>query len=359
MKSIENLINRFRQQSLKKLKTHKAMGYFCLYVPPEIIEAYGFIPVRLAGMGSGQAENEGEKFIHNEACSFCKECLGLKSLKQLPHDGVDYVVIPSPCDQMKRHGEKWHLDFGVPTYHLFVPATWEDASCQDIYWQEIKWLAEELKAIKVRERSLQTIVDQYNEARQRLICLSSRLNYEDLFNLTHLFFISPVSEFLHYLDQIEEHVTSESVVSSERIRLMLVGSPIGYGDNFIQQILEPHRDIQIVYDATCTGQRSFDINIPLGGNSIANIATTYFSRPPCVWRRPNNQFYQYIQELISKYQVHGIIYKTLKFCDLWKFELKRFKDWAECPVLGVETTYSPAQDAQIEKRISAFLDMFK
>ncbi|MFH1228127.1 MAG: 2-hydroxyacyl-CoA dehydratase family protein [Planctomycetota bacterium] len=361
MQEMLSFIAQLRQEALKKFKKNRVVGYFCVYVPPELIEAAGFMPVRLAGLGDGTAENEGEKFIHNEACSFCKECLGLKSLKQLPHNAVDRLIIPSGCDQMKRHGEKWNLDFNIPTYHLFVPATWEDPSSQNIYWQEIKWLADELDTLAQNNpdrKPINQVVAQYNEARKRFMRLSGLMDYADYFNLAHLFFISPVSDFLRYLDRIEQRLEPNPATSG-KTRLLLVGSPVGYGDNFIQKALAKHPDAEIVYDATCTGHRSFDMDIPLSGDMIANIAASYFTRPPCIWRRPNTQFYQYIKGIIAKYRIDGIIYKTLKFCDLWKYEFKRFKDWAECPVIGIENTYSSSQDAQINKRISAFLETFK
>lgn len=354
-----SLISEFRRQALTKLQKNKrnVIGYFCIYVPPELIEACGFIPVRLAGTGDGTAENEGEKLIHSDGCSFCKECLGLRSLKRLPHNAVEYLVVPSTCDQMKRQGDKWYHDFNVPTYHLFVPATWQDPACQEIYWQEIKWLSEELAELsghKPRAGTLKHIVNQYNEARKRLSRLGGYLSYQDYFALGHLFFISTVEDFLYYLGEIEKAVARPL---SPKTRLMLVGSPVGVGDTFIQQTLSKYPDADIVCDATCTGKRAFDINIPLDGDLIANIAAAYFTRPPCIRRRPNNQFYDYIKTLISKYRIDGIIYKTLKFCDLWKYELKRFKDWAGCPTVGIETTCSNAMDAQADKRLSAFLEM--
>lgn len=64
MNNIIKLINHFRMEALDKINNDKAIGYFCCYVPPEIIEASGFVPVRLAGFGDGVAENEGEKFIY-------------------------------------------------------------------------------------------------------------------------------------------------------------------------------------------------------------------------------------------------------------------------------------------------------
>lgn len=337
---------------------HKVVGYFCIYVPPELIESYGFIPVRLVGAtGDSAAENEGEKFIHNEGCSFCKECLGLRSLKRLPHSAVEYLVVPSTCDQMKRQGDRWHHDFGVRTYHLFVPATWQDPACQEIYWQEIKWLSEELSALaghKPHPKTLAHIVNRYNEARKGLNRLGGYLNYPDYFALKHLFFISPVDDFLHYLNEVD--AMSQQRLSPKN-RLMLVGSPVSAGDGFLAQFLSKYPEVDIVCDATCTGWRGFDINIPLSGDPVANIAAAYFTRPPCIRRRPNNQFYDYIRTLISKHQIDGIIYKTLKFCDLWKYEFKRFKDWATCPVVHIETTCSNTRDAQADKRLAAFLEM--
>jgi benzoyl-CoA reductase/2-hydroxyglutaryl-CoA dehydratase subunit BcrC/BadD/HgdB len=384
------LITKLRKQALSKLKKAKTIGYFCLYVPPELIEAAGFVPIRLAGLGDGLAENAGEKFIHNEACSFCKECLGLRNSKHPPYDNLDYLIIPSGCDQMKRHGEIWQQYPGKPellTYQLFVPATWEDPSSQEIYWQELKWLASELNVLNKRkqgrinptttdvcsgaihrtkltlldahkpdELGLKTIVNQYNDARKRMQRLNNLLSYEDSFNLAHLFFISPVSDFLKYLDEIESVLKPRS---STAIRLLILGSPIGYGDNFVQTALAKYPQTDIVYDATCTGQRAFELDISTSGNILANIATAYFTRPPCIWRRPNSQFYQYIKEIINRYQINGIIYKTLKFCDLWNYEFKRFKDWAPCPVIHIENTYSLAQSAQINKRIAVFMEVLK
>lgn len=361
---ITSVISRFRYRKLSGLAKlqkcrHKVVGYFCIYVPPELIEAYGFIPVRLTGAGDGAAENAGEKLAHNEACSFCKECLGLKQLKRLPHNAADYVIIPSTCDQMKRQGEKWHHDFNIPTYHLFVPATWQDPACQNIYWQELKWLAAELSDLashKPDAGSLKGIIQQYNEARKRLARLSGYLTYPDYFDLGHLFLISPVADFLDYLDEIEKLAVSPLSLSGKK-RLMLVGSPVGAGDTFIRRALAKYPDMDIVYDATCTGRRGFDINITVGGDPLADIATAYFTRPPCIRRRPNDQFYEYIQTLISKYQIDGIIYKTLKFCDLWKYEFQRFKGWVNRPVLSIET--SVAQDAQADKRLSAFIEIIR
>jgi len=359
MKDVTALIKGYYRAALAKLRAHKTVGYTCLYVPPELIESYGFLPVRLAGLGSVDSENEGERFIHNEGCSFCKDCLGARGLKRLPHSAVDYLVIPSTCDQMKRQGEKWHLDFKVPTYSLLVPKTWADRSCRDIYRQEIKWLSKELSALMPRNkpaRSLNKIIGKYNQARARMRDLGRQMNYHTRRLMMHLFFVSPVDDFLKYLDDIEQRLPGTKPLG-QRLNLMLVGSPIGYGDNLLDNVLAGYPGVDIAIDTTCTGQRALDVNISTNGNLINNLARGYFDRPPCVWRRPNNEFYRYINQSYYKYKIDGIIYKTLKFCDLWKYEFKRFQKMMNHPMVQIENNYSPAQAGQFSKRLSAFIEM--
>ncbi|MBI5777884.1 MAG: 2-hydroxyacyl-CoA dehydratase [Planctomycetes bacterium] len=361
MKDVTALINGYYRSVLAKLSRHKTVGYTCLYVPPELIEAYGFWPVRLAGLGNVDSENEGERFIHNEGCSFCKDCLGAQGLKRLPQSAVDYLVIPSTCDQMKRQGEKWHLTFNVPTYFLFVPKTWQDRSCQNAYRREIKWLSEELATLIPSGkpvRPLKEIIIRYNQARARMRDLGRRMDYHTRRLLMHLFFVSPIDDFLKYLDKVEQHLPEKATLS-RRLNLMLVGSPVAYGDNFLDNILSEYPEINIAIDTTCTGQRALDVSIATNGNLIDNLASGYFQRPPCIWRRPNSQFYRYINECYSKYKIDGIIYKTLKFCDLWKYEFRRFREMVKHPMVQVENNYSPAQAGQFNKRISAFIEMIK
>jgi benzoyl-CoA reductase subunit C len=360
MARLVQLISGMRRRALARLRTRRSVGYFCSYIPPELIEAQGFVPVRLAGLGDGRAENQGEHFAHNESCSFCKECLGLRAMKRPPYGSVKNLIVPSGCDLIKRQGERWDAEFGVKTFHLFVPATWEDVSSQEVYRDELRWLDGELRGLAMKRAKathLDEIVHRYNEARRRLLRLASLIPYREHFMLAHLFFISPVGDFLKCLDEVEENLPAKP--PAPEIRLMVVGSPIGYGDDFLLNALEKFPEAGIVYDATCTGRRFFEVKVVESGDALANLAVAYFNRPPCVWRRPNSQFYEYAKVKMERHNVHGVIYKTLKFCDLWNYEFKRFKDWAKLPVVHIENTYSPAQNAQTAKRISAFIEMIK
>ena len=62
-----------------KSKTgRKVVGYFCTYVPEEILYAAGVLPVRILGSHEPQAVTE--PHIFGMFCPFCRDCLaqGLK-----------------------------------------------------------------------------------------------------------------------------------------------------------------------------------------------------------------------------------------------------------------------------------------
>jgi benzoyl-CoA reductase/2-hydroxyglutaryl-CoA dehydratase subunit BcrC/BadD/HgdB len=186
--------------------------------------------------------------------------------------------------------------------------------------------------------------------------LGRRMNYHSRRLLMHLFFISPIDDFLKYLDDIRQRLP-DNPMPARRINLMLVGSPVGFGDNLLDNILSEYPEVDIAVDLTCTGQRALDINIATKGDVIDSTASAYFQRPPCIWQRPNSQFYRYVNECYYKYKIGGIVYKTLKFCDLWKYEFKRFQEMIGHPMVQVENNYSPAQAGQFNKRVTAFIEM--
>ena len=96
---------------------------------------------------------------------------------------------------------------------------------------------------------------------------------------------------------------------------------------------------------------------PLRVRSNRNIARAYFERPPCIWKRPNQKFYEYLKNIASLQRIDAIIYKTLKYCDVWNIEAPRIRESLALPMLTLETTYGQSSTSQTEARIQAFLEM--
>ena len=64
-----------------KKKGKKVLGYFCSYIPDEIIHAANILPFRIRASGCSDTPM-GDAYLTNTACSFTRCCLELANRKQ-------------------------------------------------------------------------------------------------------------------------------------------------------------------------------------------------------------------------------------------------------------------------------------
>ena len=78
----------------------KVLGYFCTYVPEEILYAADVLPVRI--LGSHEPQDVTEPHIFGMYCPFCRDCLaqGLKGR----FDYLDGLMIAQSCLHIGLHG---------------------------------------------------------------------------------------------------------------------------------------------------------------------------------------------------------------------------------------------------------------
>jgi predicted CoA-substrate-specific enzyme activase len=63
--------------------------------------------------------------------------------------------------------------------------------------------------------------------------------------------------------------------------------------------------------------------------------------------------------LIRDRRIDGVVYHTVKFCDLYSYEYAELKDRLNIPILKLETDYTDASEGQIRTRIQAFIESLK
>jgi benzoyl-CoA reductase/2-hydroxyglutaryl-CoA dehydratase subunit BcrC/BadD/HgdB len=140
-----------------------------------------------------------------------------------------------------------------------------------------------------------------------------------------------------------------------RPRLMVGGSLLAEGDHWLLELVEQKADI--VADFLCTGSRSFAEDATVTPDPMQGLAEFYYSRVPCMQRRPNDALYDYVRRLAGTRRVDGILYKTLLYCDPWNFEARRLKTTLGLPLLHLDTDYSKEHREQVRTRVEAFLEM--
>ncbi len=410
---------RVRQEHLAELtelqrQGRKLVGYFCIYAPVEVIHATGAIPVRLM-KGGHAAETTGEKFLRSDACSFCSSCLGNFELDPL-YRQVDAVVAVNTCDMMRRLPEAIETHFNKPVYQLYLPRTSEPLPHRVAeFVRQLEELGSAVAALtregghdpKLADESrlcpqvLAEAVASYNRLRGLLRqAHETRRADNPLLSESAMLDLAATAWFLgptkaeSFIDSMLRIVWARPRHEGSRPRLMLGGSMLTEDDRWLLEMIEERADV--VTDILCTGTRWFAEDVPAAeghdrncqdnplcgfgrlhshlsatltgtdsrGNSgscpetqMHSLAEFYYSRIPCMHRRPNDALYEYARRQAREFRVAGVVYKTLLYCDPYNFEAKRLKAALGLPMLHLDTSYAQENREQVRTRVEAFLEM--
>lgn len=316
----------------------------CSYVPRELLESFGLGASWVPIQGTVAEESKGEQKSSATVCSWCKSILS--------YDDYGLVVGASTCDQMRRSLDLMASN-GKKTLIIDMPATRTQDS-RDFFFTEMVWLKDRLEqelGKKYDPESLRTVIKARNHIRNRLAQLRQNLKGSQFSALVQLESrLSPI-DMLTMLDGL----VVDNVTRANANRLMICGSPLTPGDIKFLEMVE-NAGAEIVADATCTGDRRIDFEIPEDGNPLKNLSQAYFDRPPCIRARPNDEFYDYTKKMISQRNIDAVIWRTVRFCDLWSSEFQRAQSIMNLPMLNLDMTYSDTNSSRVAVRVEAFLE---
>jgi benzoyl-CoA reductase/2-hydroxyglutaryl-CoA dehydratase subunit BcrC/BadD/HgdB len=119
---------------------------------------------------------------------------------------------------------------------------------------------------------------------------------------------------------------------------------------------------RIVLDATETGQRgrrsAFDRRA-LIEDPLMELVRAYFSIPDAS-RRPNSELYVWLKRELAQTGARGIIFHHYVWCDLWRAELGRLREWTSLPVLDLDSDgHSETSAVRSRSRMRAFVEMLQ
>jgi len=268
------------------------VGYICKYTPVEIIKAFGEDPVRLE---SGYKSHEyAEALIHSNVCSFAKGVL-----ESIIENNIEEVILTACCDSIKRLYDvlKDRVKFA---YLLDLPRK-KDPISIDLFYNEIVEFIKAYQGFKNKDFAEENLlkilankrVDKGKELGENIAVLGARLK--------------------------------EDVI--EKLRSSCTANVMNF---------------------TCTGEERV-FNLEAKDNLLRSYAESLLNLTPCMRMVEDRS-----RLLNGKFR--GIIYNTIKFCDLYSYEYAELKSNMDIPVLKIETDYNDSNSGQISTRIDAFLE---
>lgn len=362
----EKIIEEFFIAELKAIKNHRdngglSAGYLCRHFPPEILAGFGLWPLRLTSGADYDSERLGEQIVRPDACSYCKSIIGsFKSEKGL-HGMTDLLVGVITCDMMRRTIDIVEAEAGIPVFRVSMPAT-RSANAESYFVMEVKRTAGDLERFLHRKFDVGKCVRYFN-ARKKVsgiledITVNNKLPPVLMHRLFHLFGIARPEELLVFLSKLKLKRASKA----ESRKILLAGSALCLEDDFLLQLLQ-EKGIAVI-PFSCTGLGATEIyrygkqRRLNAENVIETLAFLSFNSNICIRQRPNFAVYDRLKEMVRTENCHGVILKSLKFCDLWYTEKERMKQELGVPLLVLDTTYSDSEQERIRNRVEAFLEI--
>lgn len=341
------------------------IGYLCAYVPEELIMAADMHPYRITGSSENDL-SQADSYIPMNSCGFCRAALveGLRNGEGI----LSGVVAADSCDSMRRLFDTWsHFLKSSFTHMLWVPHKTHDEGVE-VFVQELRRFKrhlEEFAGKEVSDDDLKGVISLYNRSRSLLSALYATrtaqnppISGTEALQVVKAGFSLPREEYNSLLAELLEEVKGRDAYEDEGPRILVTGS-ICADPEYLRVIEEGGG--MVVADDVCTGSRYFSSPVDtVEPDPLRALARRYLARGPCARMFDHQRRAQHILRLAKEYNVQGIIYSVLKFCDPYQYDFPIMRDKLEgagFPVLKIDREHVAAGIGQISTRVQAFLEM--
>lgn len=337
----------------------KRVGYFCSYVPEELIIAAGLEPVRLRGEVA--EVKEADAFLFSSICPSLKFILdsGLRSKFD-----VEGIVFAHSCDGMRRLYDLWSQYVGTPfTCMLEIPKNRDENGIRYFSEQlrDLKSRLEDFSAVTISSEKLGEAIARNNSHRQMFMEIFEKqrgvpapLRGSDLLALC-LEEATPREETTARVKGFIEK-SKNSNTSRDRPRILITGN-IGANTTLAQ--LAEDAGASVVAIDTCYGMKHYTGLVESDRDPFDGLARRYLLKPACARMPGFKTRIERLEELIKEYSIDGIIYGIIKFCDYGLFEAPEIRGSLGKPLLILENDYIWSDEGRIKTRVEAFVEMIE
>lgn len=348
-----------------KKEGRKVIGYFCSYVPEELIHAAGFIPYRMRAVDSSGTAR-GDAYFSALNCTFVRRCFS----KVLDGDFsfLDGVVVNNGCDHVRRVHDNWRYADVPPAFrYMFVtPHVVNDTGLERFRQELLKFRSalEENFGVAITDDALRESIVLYNRKRELLDEIYSTrrerilpVRGSELLNLALSVTMMPVESAITLLEEVRDALKGRVASSEKDIRIFLVSGCVEESAHL--ELIEECGGA-IVSDNICLGQRHMNLQTADESDPVRALAARYLRHISCP--RMMDDFRRrldFMNTARKEYMVDAVIAEKLKFCDLWGGEIFLLRQEAKrkgFPILALERELYGGSEGQIRTRIQAFFE---
>ncbi len=348
----------------------KVVGFFCSYVPEEIIFAADMLPYRVRAVGC-ESTTMADVYMSQVNCSFSRACL------EFAFDGryhfLDGLVFVWNCDNLRRVYDilrETRPDQFKLLHFIDVPHKDTEAAINQFadWLIDFKQEIEKVFRVEITDDNLRESINIYNETRdllKRFYDLRTMKNPPvsgaESLKVILAGTVIPKPEYNELLKKLLTELEDRAGITDYRARLVIAGGG-GCDDPEYFQIMEDLGGL-IVSDNICFGRRTFMEPVSTEGDLIHNLARAYLNRPSCprmclkLAERSRE-----IKDLVERSGADGVVFQRIRYCDLWggdQLDIKKKMREAGIPLLTLEREYRLSATGQLRTRVQAFLEQLE
>jgi benzoyl-CoA reductase/2-hydroxyglutaryl-CoA dehydratase subunit BcrC/BadD/HgdB len=364
-KSLHDGIIEILEKVQKRMAQKKrSIGWFCPYVPQEIILASGAKSLRLSGRVDSFKESD--HYMFGNSCLYAKNMLETGFAEKWSE--IEAVVFANSCDCMLRLLDLWtEYVKSPPAVYVEVPRKSSQAAI-DFFRSELEKFIEKLETIlrmSIDKNDIVSAIIHLNEIR-RLISLVFEKQKMDppLFNGMELWSIiqqSVIQDPNLFSKPIVSLLTAppSGLIPGGRPRILISGNSLDRPD--LIEIIEKAGGAVVMLD-DCIGIRNYHITYSRIDDPLENIARHYLLKIGCPRKPGYQERMDRIVGLVDEFSIDGVIFNHVKYCDYSLFEIPLLNEILKKKnvfFMALENDYIFSDLKRLGIRIEAFLEMIQ
>ena len=368
MEKIEETLPLFNNWISKwKNEGKKVLGYFCSYIPEEIIYAADILPIRMRARECTDTPM-GDAYMSTTTCSFTRCCLELANRKE--YDFLDGIVSCNCCDQVRRLYDNLRYKAPFPfQYIMGIPGYVSDVTIDWFKHELVKFktMLEHEFNLTISNDKLKDVIQIYNKSRNLLKELYMSRKQEnppisgtDMMKILSAGLTIPKEQFNELLELQLENSAEKKGDNHYKARIMLVGSMLDEPEYV--EIIENLGGL-VVTDSLCIGTRYFWDLVDESLDPLDALANRYLSKISCPRMTDgHSKRADFMLSLIKEFNVDGVIFQRMKFCSLWWAEIFLLRNKLKeegIPFLDLEREYILSGAGAMKTRVQTFIEILE
>jgi benzoyl-CoA reductase/2-hydroxyglutaryl-CoA dehydratase subunit BcrC/BadD/HgdB len=345
-------------------KDRNAIGFFCPYVPEELLYAAGGLPLRL--MGTPIKMSHVQAHLPSNCCHLLKS--SLESLLQGELNFLQGVIFSHTCDSMQGLSDIWAHQGRFPIhFNLMIPSNLDSEHSRPYLKAEMERFKEFLESHsgKITPQRMKASVQLFNRIREKLGEIYTRRR-KGLTQLPGSFFAQIIRagylmdrvRYLELLEELLDALPDQTEGCKDLVPVYLSGN-MAHSVSYFSLIEEA--GAMIVQDDLCSGARTLRLMVPENLDPIEALTQRYYTSFFCPTKHIG--YRAHVETLLGDVQksgARGVIFLLYKYCEAHYFDYPDLKVALEskgipCLLLDVEDpSYSLGQ---LKIRIQAFVEM--